>query len=321
MADIRVVIMETFDYACEIHRKEKQLSYESVMAVGKLQRLNAAVNLCMTDAEFFQKLGLTSDMFYKRCQAYGVIRFFPILGEMLKDGGTYISQLAMISAKITEANSDAIIERLKGICKRDLRAFLATIDKEGNRTPGETLIEVKMMMTQSEFDTLQRTRDILSAGGRNVSEKKAIVATLELTVERRDPMKKAERAEKRANKKSAGPSRSPDKSSAPGQALMRQPVPAAVVHQVWLRDHGRCTYISQSGQQCSAQRMLEIDHIVPVARGGGNDLHNLRLQCRAHNQWRADETFGRDWMARKRTAVGLSASAGAIETEEYGSDA
>jgi hypothetical protein len=101
---IRIEINQTFEKACELHRREKQLAYESVMLIGRLQYLNAAVNLWMTDAEYFLKLGLTPDMYYRRCQASGVIQLFPELGVMLQVGEPFIAQLAMVSAKITEAN-------------------------------------------------------------------------------------------------------------------------------------------------------------------------------------------------------------------------
>jgi hypothetical protein len=332
MTDIRIEIRETFEKACELHRKEKQLAYESVMVIGRLQYLNAAVNLWMTDEEYFLKLGLTPDMYYKRCQAAAAILLFPKLGEMLKNGETYIAQLAMVSSKITEANSEIIIENLAGKSKRDLQMFLASIDKDGNPCDDEPTIEVKIRLTKLELELLSRARDILSSHGKNVSDKDAIVVSLGAIIETRDPMKKAERAEKRAAHKlpsrpdachmpsAPGPkierqqvfreSSAPgpiiegqqlsQESSAPGPNTIRKSVPAAVTHQVWIRDQGQCTYVSQSEQRCGERRMIEIDHINPVARGGTNEITNLRLCCRRHNSWHADEIFGGAWMARKR---------------------
>jgi HNH endonuclease len=44
---------------------------------------------------------------------------------------------------------------------------------------------------------------------------------------------------------------------------------------------------------------LEIDHIEPVARGGEATVENLRLLCRAHNQYAAEREFGAEFMSRK----------------------
>ena len=59
-------------------------------------------------------------------------------------------------------------------------------------------------------------------------------------------------------------------------------IPAAVRRQVWQRDGGRCSYLDrQTGRRCNSRRLIEIDHILPYALGGGADPPNLRLLCGA----------------------------------------
>ena len=58
----------------------------------------------------------------------------------------------------------------------------------------------------------------------------------------------------------------------------RQPIPRKLRHQVFQRDNYGC-------RECGAtnkQTRLHVDHIVPVAKGGTNDLNNLQtlyVQC------------------------------------------
>jgi len=77
-------------------------------------------------------------------------------------------------------------------------------------------------------------------------------------------------------------------------------VPAAVRRAVWQRDGGQCTFVSDKGRRCAADSALELDHIDPVARGGETTAGNLRLRCRAHNQYAAECTFGKEFMRGKR---------------------
>ena len=64
-------------------------------------------------------------------------------------------------------------------------------------------------------------------------------------------------------------------------------IPAAVRRQVWQRDGGRCSYLDrQTGRRCNSRHMIEMDHILPYALGGGADPENLRLVCRAHHRHR-----------------------------------
>jgi len=64
-------------------------------------------------------------------------------------------------------------------------------------------------------------------------------------------------------------------------------IPAGVRREVWRRDQGCCTYVDRhTGRRCGSRFFLELDHIVPVARGGGAEPANLRLRCAAHHRYR-----------------------------------
>jgi len=81
-------------------------------------------------------------------------------------------------------------------------------------------------------------------------------------------------------------------------------VPAHVRRAVWKRDAGQCTFVGDTGHRCDARDDLELDHVTPVARGGESTVDNLRLRCRAHNQYTAECDFGVAFMAGKREARG-----------------
>jgi len=82
-------------------------------------------------------------------------------------------------------------------------------------------------------------------------------------------------------------------------------IPAYVRRAVWERDQGRCTFVGENGHRCDSKRFLEFDHVEPVARGGQATVEGLRLRCRAHNQYEAEQVFGSAFMEMKRrTAEG-----------------
>src|SRR6202521_4365657 len=72
-------------------------------------------------------------------------------------------------------------------------------------------------------------------------------------------------------------------------------IPAEGKRAVWTRDGGRCQWPVASGGVCGSTRRLELDHVVPVARGGASTTANLRVTCRFHNQYAARQAFGA-WM-------------------------
>jgi hypothetical protein len=69
---------------------------------------------------------------------------------------------------------------------------------------------------------------------------------------------------------------------------------------VWERDGGRCAFVSADGHRCDSTRRLEIDHVRPVAMGGETKPENLRLLCRAHNQYEAERLLGKDRVQDRR---------------------
>jgi hypothetical protein len=63
-------------------------------------------------------------------------------------------------------------------------------------------------------------------------------------------------------------------------ATSREPIPAGLRFAVLRRDGFRCAYCGR-GQDDGVQ--LHIDHLVPVARGGRNELENLVTACATCN--------------------------------------
>jgi len=86
-------------------------------------------------------------------------------------------------------------------------------------------------------------------------------------------------------------------------------IPAEVKRQVWERDGGRCTFVSETGRRCPATSRLEFDHLDPVARGGRATAERMQLRCRAHNQYAAECAFGVGFMSHKRDAAARNAAA------------
>ena len=51
--------------------------------------------------------------------------------------------------------------------------------------------------------------------------------------------------------------------------------------EVFRRANGKCRH-------CGAEQNLEIDHIFPFSRGGGNEIENLQLLCSRCNNRKSD---------------------------------
>jgi hypothetical protein len=69
-------------------------------------------------------------------------------------------------------------------------------------------------------------------------------------------------------------------------------IPAAVKREVWIRDLGRCTFVSVSGHRCEERRLVQFHHLHPFGLGGPSTAENIVLLCAAHNQYAAELDYG-----------------------------
>lgn len=65
--------------------------------------------------------------------------------------------------------------------------------------------------------------------------------------------------------------------------------PAAVVALIVEREGGRaCVWCKREGLVTPKDEPIELDHLVPLAKGGDNHHSNLAFSCRAHNRSKRD---------------------------------
>ncbi len=72
----------------------------------------------------------------------------------------------------------------------------------------------------------------------------------------------------------------------------RIPIPIAVRKYVYQRDKNQC----QSCGQTTTETKLSVDHIIPLATGGSNDMSNLQtlcLSCNSKKKHHFDNRFRR----------------------------
>ena len=65
----------------------------------------------------------------------------------------------------------------------------------------------------------------------------------------------------------------------------RREIPLNVRHEVFRNAENRC---QQCGKSAADGVKLEVDHIMPVSRGGSDDISNLQLLCFECNRGKSD---------------------------------
>ena len=271
----RKELLEIVEETKQLHTRERSITLESVSLIGELERRNAAVNLSMTSAQFAVHIGLTPNQYWKRAQAARLIRFHPEAQKLLESGETQVSHLALIAPKITQANSELLLDGIKHKSKREVALLLSRITPEGDLLPVEATFELRVTLTESQGELLDRAREVLSHSGRMPSLPEILVKALEDLLDKRDPLRKAERAKARAENSPSSEKEASDEVETEAEAVSalaspgngdqsptkkspsRSAIPAATRHAVWLRDRGQCTWKHPGGSRCPERAMTE----------------------------------------------------------------
>ena len=79
-------------------------------------------------------------------------------------------------------------------------------------------------------------------------------------------------------------------------------VAAKVRRAVWIRDSGRCAFVSKAGRRCNERSFAEFHHVDPYGVGGEATVDTIELRCRVHNNHEAELFYGRPQPTRSGTS-------------------
>ncbi len=166
-------------------------------------------------------------------------------------------------------------------------------------------------------EKFERLAEVLGIEGAVRRMPEILEKALDLALEKKDPKKKLQRREKREATRSKTPLDEAGLKTPLDEAGLKTPLDEAgvakrreghersrytpsSVRERRMDDAGyQCEYTGPDGVRCTARVGLEIDHIVPHAKGGSSGEENLRVLCRGHNLLLAEREFGEEFMRGK----------------------
>ena len=235
----------------------------------------------------------TEALHYSENEAYlriGVARAgrrFPLILETIERGELHLTGASRCAPHLTEENHRDLLAAVVHKTKREIEEILAArfpqddlpdsilpAHGSGDRMLVHPLAEDRFAIC---FTAGRKCRELLERANALSSHKRPrpgfaelIEAALEAYVEKLEKQK----------------FRTTDRPKAPRTDTSEDPrqIPAHVRREVYQRDGGRCTFVGEHGHRCGSRAFLELDHVVPIARGGKSTADNLRLRCFRHNQ-------------------------------------
>lgn len=159
----------------------------------------------------------------------------------------------------------------------------------------ESRVKIELGLSEEEMLKLRRVQDLVSQSqSKHASLEDALMAMADFYLKGKDPVEKAKRIKVKKGlvnsatpevRKAVAETLKPEVADESVSRQTREPIPAAILHQVNLRDQRRCCFVNEQGEKCAQSRWTEIHHRLPVSQGGKNTLENLITLCSIHHDW------------------------------------
>ena len=268
-------------------------------------------------------LGMSDDEAFKRIRAARALRRYPVVGAAVAEGRLHLTAVVLLAPHLTDESAAELVAEASGKSKTEIEILLArrrprpnvaarlervgeqaALIAGGGSAGGQVVPEPAPVAALSpERFALQLTIDdatrqkLLRAQAllRHQVPSGDLAAVLERALEALIETIERKRFGKTAAPRRARPSRA------------KRTIPREARRQAVARDGLRCSFVSEDGRRCDETGFLELDHVVPVALGGGA-RDGVRVLCRSHNLYEAERILGS--RHRRRARGGLADEVG-----------
>jgi len=260
-----------------------------------------------------QHLGYSEDAAYARMQSARLLGKVPSIHEKLENGSVNLSQLTKLNTALNlEKKSGKVVpvETAENILKQienktlfetqqviaiELDQKIQTYQKV--RPQKDESVRLELTLTQEQYELLKKAQDLISHSvpDKNIAEAITYLAKSYIRKVEGKPKQASSLAEsfssestkltETQNPKPTTRSFGKTRNFAKPQ---RKYTSVHIQRELMKKAEGVCMHVDPKSQRrCNSRYQLQKDHIVPLARGGTDDISNLRLLCGVHNRYEA----------------------------------
>jgi hypothetical protein len=261
-----------------------------------------------------RELGYSDGAAHRRISAMRLMKAVPEIEEKLKTGVVSLSSASQVQNfiraerrvtgnEVPQEVVRSLVAQVEGKSTRETEALLAATSpraaaalRERTRSIDGENVQITVILRPELQRKLKQLRDRMAHKNANPSIAEQIELLADFT------LKKLGDGALSISSGSSCAEASPrimaerPKGDTLGPSNARSIAPS-VRRQVWRRAGGRCEhrYNNRSehrhgseAERCTRTHLLQVDHRIPVAWGGGREFENLQLLCAVHNQLKSD---------------------------------
>jgi HNH endonuclease len=301
-------------------KTERKITLEILALISEAERLKVFRDMGYSTMHSYltQGLGYSAAAASRRLAASKVYAQHPEISESVKSGELNISQMASAhtafgqaardNAPISHNEQKEILESLAQKTSFESEKFLQnkipSYEKPVPKiTPKKDKVVVQMEFSYEEYQEVESLVAEYSHKAGSTKLEEVIKYFARKTKQKRENAKAKSHNNSPECPKGDHAIDNSAQEKAPNvfplRKKIRSHIPLSLQRLVFKRAGYTCQFVSKiTDKKCCETKFLEIDHLIPVAKGGGNSFENLRVLCRNHNQL-ASEMHGfykgRNW--------------------------
>lgn len=261
---------ELLDNTRILVQKEREITLEVLRHLREIERrrLFSSLNYQSLFDYCVKHLKYSEGSAQRRIEAMRALRDLPEIEDKIESGVLSLTNVAKAQVlfrtekKTGEGYSKTekleLMIQLENKSTREAERVIAKENPESLSAPAklrvinDTHSELKMTIDKEFEEKLSKLKGLLAHKIPNGTTQEILNHVMDLAIEKLDPKEK------------------------PRNSLKKR---------IWIKSHSKC-------EICKSQHALQIDHIHPKAKGGTNEVENLRLLCRNCNQREAINKIG-----------------------------
>jgi 5-methylcytosine-specific restriction endonuclease McrA len=317
-----VLLERTFKYA----RSERKITHIVLWHINEVERrrLYAQLGYSSIFKYISQHLHYGEKAAYERMHASRLLGKMPELAKKMEAGTLNLTQVVQVQSciskearagnKIDHAQTAKVFEKIECLSgEKTLKTLAIEFNQpiqahEVIQPQRDNTVRVGLTFTEEEMEIMKHVKDLLSHVLANPTcaelmvylARKQIKAIEGKMIDKAKSSSSIAKVEPESNfiscKEDACYDAHVKTTQRFGATKKRRPIKITTRRRLMEKAGGCCEFVDPiSGHRCNGVYQLQVDHRIPIALGGSDNISNLRVLCRTHNILEA-ERHGLSWV-------------------------